>query len=55
MNILITKVIDITKSALDIGTRYSSEDEADTEIEYNIDDEKEEPENVPEYDVEEDD
>ncbi len=56
MNILVSKVLFITKSSLDMGTELSSEEESDSEIEneplgeMNYDEEKE-PEVVPEFDT----
>jgi len=46
MNILMSKVIHLTKSSLDMGTELSSEEESDSEIEDAI------KHNIPEYDVE---
>ncbi len=52
LNILISKVLrletNITKSALDMGTEYSSENESDSEIENDLN-HNEEPE--PEYET----
>ncbi len=51
LNILVSKILLLTKSTLDMETRSSSDDESDTEIEngYN---KNEEPENEPEYELE---
>ncbi len=50
MNILMSKILFITKSALDMGTEHSSEDESDSEIEndYNVDEEPEVEDETPE-------
>ncbi len=50
LNILVSKILLLTKSSLDIETRNSSDDESDTEIEdesFN----KDEEEPVPEYET----
>ncbi len=52
MNILVTKVIDITKSALDIETEPSSENVSDSEIEDEDVDADGIPNNEPEYELE---
>ncbi len=53
LNTLVSKVLFYTKSSLDMVTQPSSEDVSDSEIEsLNTNDE---PENVPEYEVEEED
>jgi len=59
MNILMSKLLLITKSALDMGTELSSEKESDSEIEnesFNKDDEEPAPEyeTLPEEDMEPD-
>ncbi len=48
MNILISKVLLITKSTLDMVTEPSSENESDSEIEIDL---NHDDEGVPEYDV----
>ncbi len=48
LNILVSKILLLTKSSLDMETESSSEEESDTEIENdNYDEEKQ----VPEYDT----
>ncbi len=50
LNILVSKILLLTKSSLDMETESSSEDESDTEIEDESLNRDEEPQ--PEYDVE---
>ncbi len=54
MNILISKILLLTKSSLDIETRYSSDEESDTEIENDdslIESLNYDEEPVPEYET----
>ncbi len=50
MNVLMSKLIN-TKSSLDMVTRFSSDDESDTEIESDFNHNEEEIGNEPEYDT----
>ncbi len=50
LNILVSKILLLTKSSLDMETENSSEDESDTEIENESLNRDEE--NIPEYEVE---
>ncbi len=52
MNILISKILLLTKSSLDMVTKSSSEYDSDSEIENNLNHNEE---TEPEYDVEEED
>ncbi len=50
LNILVSKILLLTKSSLDMETELSSEDDSDSEIENDLNHDEEA---VPEYDVEE--
>ncbi len=51
LNILVSKILLLTKSSLDMETELSSEDDSDSEIEKDNFNYNDEPLGVPEYDV----